>query len=174
MDSINLPNCKFLLFTNIREDTLHKIEMFIAGYYQIYERMQYFFVIACLICLFRLCIPLILLTLNSPDGTRIFISNTGHQTLTTLVLDGTVLHTFTDLEMRQPTALHVSPPGHVFVGCNDGAVIQVSSNCTRKLTTIAGSEDTRKWIRSLCYNTNTGDRVVGFPSGRTIAVIKLK
>jgi len=110
----------------------------------------------------------------SPDGTRIFISRFDNNTLTTLNSDGTVLHTFTDPEMRAPSALHVSPAGHVFVGCMYGTVLQVSSDGTRKLTTIAGSGETRWDIMSLCYNTNTGDLVVGFHSGKTIAVIKLK
>jgi len=110
----------------------------------------------------------------SPDGTRIFISRSGNNTLTTLNSDGTVLHTFTDPEMQAPSAIHVSPAGHVFKGCNDGAVLQVSSDGTRKLTTIAGSERTRRCIRSLCYNTNTGDLVVGCAYAKNITVIKLK
>jgi len=110
----------------------------------------------------------------SPDGTRIFISHAGHHTLTTLNSDGTVLHTFTDPEMREPIALHVSPGGHVFVGCENGTVLQVSSDGTRKLTTIVGREDTRKCIRSLCYNTNTGDLAVGCRSSKNITMIKLK
>ena len=110
----------------------------------------------------------------SPDGTKIFISRLTKNTLTSLNLDGTVLHTFTDPDMKEPSAIHVSSAGHVFVGCFNGTVLQVSSDGTRKLTTIAGGEGTRKFIHSLCYNTNTGDLVVGFHSGRTIAVIKLK
>ena len=62
----------------------------------------------------------------------------------------------------------------MFVGCNDGTVLQVSSDGTRKLTTIADSEDTRKWIMSLSYNTNTGDLVVGCWNSKIITVIKLK
>jgi len=110
----------------------------------------------------------------SPDGTRIFISHLSHNTLTTLNLDGTLLHTFTDPEMIQPSAIHVSPAGHVFVGCENGTVLQVSSDGTRKLTTIAGSEGTKRDIRSLCYNTNTGDLVVGCFHCKDITVIKLK
>jgi len=110
----------------------------------------------------------------SPDGTRIFISHAHHRTLTTLNLDGTVLHTFTDPEMQVPSAIHVSPAGHVFVGCLNGTVLQVSSDGTLKLTTITGSERTRRGIRSLCYNTNTGNLVVGFQDGKDITVIKIK
>jgi len=110
----------------------------------------------------------------SPDGTRIFISRFGNNTLTILNSDGTVLYTFTDPEMKEPTAIHVSPAGHVFVGCWYGTVLQVSSDGTRKLTTIAGSEWTRRGIRSLYYNTNTGDLVVGCLGGKAITVIKLK
>jgi len=110
----------------------------------------------------------------SPDGTRIFITHAVDHTLTTLNLDGTVLQTFTDPEMIRPSAIHVSPAGHVFVGCNNGAVLQVSSDGTRKLTTVVGSEETRACIQSLCYNMNTGYLVVGCWSSKNIKVIKLK
>jgi len=110
----------------------------------------------------------------SPDGTKIFISRLWKNSLTSLNLDGTVLHTLTDPKMKEPSAIHVSPTGHVFVGCNDGTVLQVSSDGTRKLTTIAGREMTRQFIRALCYNTNTGDLVVGCFVGKYITVIKLK
>jgi len=110
----------------------------------------------------------------SPDGTRVFISHRSHNTLTTLNSDGMVLHTFTDPEMKAPSAIHVSQAGHVFVGCANGTVLQVSSDVTRKLTTIAGSEETRRGIRSLCYNTNTGDLVVRCLGAKDITEIKLK
>jgi len=110
----------------------------------------------------------------SPDGTRIFISRLGNNTLTTLNSDGALLHTFIDPEMQKPSAIHVSPAGHMFVGCWNGTVLQVSSDGTRKLTTLVGSEETRTCIQSLCYNTNTGDLVVGCWSSKNIKVIKLK
>jgi len=110
----------------------------------------------------------------SPDGTRIFISHPSHNTLTTLNSDGMVLSTFTDAEMQKPSTIHVSPAGHVFLGCGTGTVLQVSSDGTRKLTTIVGSEKRRGNIASLCYNTSTGDLVVGCFHCKDITVIKLK
>jgi len=122
----------------------------------------------------------------SPDGTKIFITHVNDNTLTTLNSDGTVLHTFTDPEMQAPAALHVSPAGHVFVGCMDGTVLQVSSDGSRALTTIvgrdltpistilAGGERERSPVSSVGYNTNTGDLVIGLGGGKHITVIKLK
>jgi len=109
----------------------------------------------------------------SPDGTKIFISHANDNTLTTLNSDGTVLHMFTDPEMQTPRAIHVSPAGHVFVGCWNGTVLQVSSDGARKLTAFAGSETTILYIRSLCYNMKTRDLVVGCLS-KDITVMKLK
>ena len=121
----------------------------------------------------------------SPGGSKIFLFQSGSLTITTLNLDGTVHDKFSYPE--EPTACHVSPAGHVFVGFANGAVLQTSRDGTRSLATIVKQMQTRVYdsitlrptdrdipVRCLCYNIKTGDLVVGYEGSQQIHVIKLE
>ncbi|XP_052778622.1 uncharacterized protein LOC128216071 [Mya arenaria] len=108
----------------------------------------------------------------SPDGEIIYVSNFDENKLISLDRCGRVLSSFTDPELRKVFGLCVSPCGLVFVsGC--GSVIQVDSEGTKKLATLARKVDGMNTPISLCLVENTSTLVVGGKKEDDIVVLQL-
>ncbi|XP_052780295.1 uncharacterized protein LOC128217292 [Mya arenaria] len=109
----------------------------------------------------------------SNDGKTIYITKSSQHQLITLDNKGNKLALLTDPDMTQPTGVHVTPAGHVFVCCWDSnTVLQVDKDGKKKLATLARKENGVHGPRNLFFSSRTSSLIVG---GRkdTLLVIKL-
>jgi len=111
----------------------------------------------------------------SPDGSRIYITDNTHDQLVTLDKDGTKLSTLTHPELKDPSELHVTTHGHLFVSCPAlGTVVQViEKNGGQTVTTLAGQEMLTT-PRALCYNSSNNSIVFGQCENDNIVELQLK
>ncbi|KAH3750139.1 hypothetical protein DPMN_184656 [Dreissena polymorpha] len=110
----------------------------------------------------------------SPDGDFIYVTNFAQNKLLTLAIDGTLLSTFTDPALEGPKGVHVTPTGQVLVcGISSHTVIQVDREGKKKMATLASEKDGLRYPVSICYNTNTGQIIVGLYASNTILVMEL-
>ncbi|XP_052781959.1 uncharacterized protein LOC128218350 [Mya arenaria] len=110
----------------------------------------------------------------SPDGEIIYVSNFDGNKLISLDRCGRVLSSFTDPELQSVSGLCVSPSGLVFVsGGSSDTVIQVDSEGTKKLATLARKADGMNTPIALCLVENTSTLVVGGQKEDDIVVLQL-
>jgi len=111
----------------------------------------------------------------SPDGSRIYITNSSLHQLITLNKDGTMPSTLTHPELRFPSSPHVTAQGHVFVTCDIRyTVVHVTEkNNQQTVTTLAGENNGLTEPVSLCFNSN-GSLVVCQRDDDNIVDLKLK
>ncbi|XP_052782209.1 uncharacterized protein LOC128218556 isoform X2 [Mya arenaria] len=109
----------------------------------------------------------------SNDGKTIYITNNSKHQLITLDNKGNKLALLADLDMEEPTGVHVRAAGHVFVCCEgSNTVLQVDKDGKKKLTILARKKDGLNEPRDLFFSSRTSSLIVG---GRkdTLLVIKL-
>ncbi|KAH3878969.1 hypothetical protein DPMN_002870 [Dreissena polymorpha] len=99
----------------------------------------------------------------SLTGDRLYITSSSTQNkLLTLARDGTLLATYTDPALGEPSGLHVTPAGQVLVcGWKFDTVQQVGWEGESKLATLATKEDGVWWPSSVCYSSTTSSIIVG-------------
>ncbi|XP_052235845.1 uncharacterized protein LOC127847755 isoform X2 [Dreissena polymorpha] len=69
---------------------------------------------------------------------KIYVTNQHTHQLLTLAMDGTVISTFTDIDLKGPRGVHVTTRGQVLVcGDKSNARIQVDNEGKKKLATLA-------------------------------------
>ncbi|XP_052778625.1 uncharacterized protein LOC128216073 [Mya arenaria] len=109
----------------------------------------------------------------SNDGKTIYMTNNSKHQLITLDKKGKKLALLTDPDMEEPTGVHVTPAGHVFVcWCYYDAVLQVDKDGKKKLATLARKEDGLDSPNDLFLSSRTSSLIVG--GGKDILlVIKL-
>ncbi|KAH3866948.1 hypothetical protein DPMN_030072 [Dreissena polymorpha] len=111
----------------------------------------------------------------SLSGDKIFVTNFFHDKVLTLAREGTVLHTFTDLDLERPRGIHVIAQGQVLVcGYGSNTIIQLDGQGTKKLATIATRRDRFIHPHSVCYNMSTSSIIVGQTHYGNIHVFKVK
>ncbi|XP_052781151.1 uncharacterized protein LOC128217798 [Mya arenaria] len=111
----------------------------------------------------------------SSDGSKIYYTNYSKDQLLTLDSAGNKLATLSDHDMKNLTAVHVSPQGHVFV-CAYGSntVLQVDREGKRKLATLATQSNGLVKPNSLYYRSSTSSLIVGQHNNNNVVVLKLK
>ncbi|KAH3696306.1 uncharacterized protein LOC127861527 isoform X3 [Dreissena polymorpha] len=78
----------------------------------------------------------------SPTGDRIYVTNNSQHQLLTLNVDGTVLSTFQDPELRGPYGMHVTSAGYVLVcGQYSETVLQLGRKGEQKVATLVEKKD---------------------------------
>ena len=93
---------------------------------------------------------------------KIYVTNMGKHTLLTLTINGTVISTFSDIDLQDPRGVHVTPSGQVLVcGYASDTIIQVDSEGKKKLATLASQTDGVKCPRSVFYSFSTDSVLVG-------------
>ncbi|KAH3858364.1 hypothetical protein DPMN_100987 [Dreissena polymorpha] len=107
----------------------------------------------------------------SPAEDRIYMTNYDQHKLLTLAMDGTLISTFTDPELKCPWGVHVTPAGQVLVcGFTSNTVIQVVREGKTKLAQIEGVIHPI----SICVNTNIDQITVGLYNNNEIMVVELQ
>ncbi|XP_052779818.1 uncharacterized protein LOC128217040 isoform X1 [Mya arenaria] len=109
----------------------------------------------------------------SNDGKTIYITNNSKHQLISLDNKGNKLALLADLDIEEPTGVHVKAAGHVFVCCEgSNTVLQVDKDGKKKLTILARKKDGLNEPRDLFFSSRTSSLIVG---GRkdTLLVIKL-
>ncbi|XP_052211973.1 uncharacterized protein LOC127831032 isoform X1 [Dreissena polymorpha] len=108
----------------------------------------------------------------SPSGEKIFVTNKSHSKVLTLARDGTVLHTFPDLQ--NPTGIHVTDLGQVLV-CEFSAseILQLDGEGKKKLATLATKKDGLDNTLSVCFQRSTASLIVGQALSKNIVVFKV-
>ncbi|KAH3776940.1 uncharacterized protein LOC127843632 [Dreissena polymorpha] len=110
-----------------------------------------------------------------PAGDMIYVTNNSQHKLITLAMDGTLISTFTDPELRHPYCVHVTWAGHVLVcGNTSNAVIQVDREGKKKLATLLSQNDGLSSPTSVCVNKNVDQITVGLYNKNQIIVLELK
>ncbi|XP_052778556.1 uncharacterized protein LOC128215999 [Mya arenaria] len=111
----------------------------------------------------------------SSDGSKIYVANYSKDQLLTLDKAGNKLATLSDPDMKSPTAIHLSPLGHVFV-CSyvSNTVLQLNSEGKTKLAKLAAQSDGVKLPVSLRYSSRTSSLLVGQHDNNNVVVIKIK
>ncbi|XP_052778655.1 uncharacterized protein LOC128216106 [Mya arenaria] len=107
----------------------------------------------------------------SIDGKTIYITNGDAHQLITLDINGKVLASLTDPDLKTPSGVHVTSAGHVFVCCRE-RVLQVDKDENRKLATLAREENGLYGPRDLLFSSRTVSLIVGEYKD-TLLVIKL-
>ncbi|KAH3693424.1 hypothetical protein DPMN_080856 [Dreissena polymorpha] len=111
----------------------------------------------------------------SPTGDRLYITNPEQNKLLTLARDGTLLATYSDTALRDPSGLHVTPAGQVLVcGYLSDTVIQVGWEGESKLATLATQKDGVRYPYSVCYSSTTSSIIVGLIEDDTILVFRVE
>ena len=95
-------------------------------------------------------------------GDKLFFTNLNHHKVLTLARDGTILHTFTDPDLKWPRGIHVTAQGQMLV-CGEGSntILQLDCEGRKKLATLATSSDGLSQPMSVCYNRSTASIIVG-------------
>ncbi|KAH3832939.1 hypothetical protein DPMN_106235 [Dreissena polymorpha] len=112
----------------------------------------------------------------SPTGDRLYIITSYLKNkLLTLARDGTLLATYTDPALRDPTGLHVTPAGQVLVcGYRSHTVLQVGWEGESKLANLATEEDGLWYPWSVCYSSTTSSIIVGQWEDNNILVFRVE
>ncbi|KAH3749898.1 uncharacterized protein LOC127847746 [Dreissena polymorpha] len=111
----------------------------------------------------------------SPSGDKILVTNCSHSKVLTLDRDGTVLHTFTDPDLKYPAGIHMTALGQVLVcGAISNTVLQLDGEGKKKLATLVTRSDRINLPVSVSYNRNTASIIVGQTMSTNILVIKVK
>ncbi|XP_052779507.1 uncharacterized protein LOC128216859 [Mya arenaria] len=109
----------------------------------------------------------------SNDGEIIYITNYSKHQLITLDNNGNRLALLTDPDMKQPSGVHATPTGHVFVCCHGSdTVLQVDKDGKKKFATLARKEDVLNRPRDLFFSSSSSSLIVGGVKD-TLLVIKL-
>ena len=109
----------------------------------------------------------------SPAGEKIFVTNNSHSKVLTLARDGTVLHTFPDLQ--DPGGIHVTDLGQVLVWESSVSdILQLDGEGKKKLATLATRKDGLDKVRSVCFKRSTASFIVGQWSSDNILVLRVK
>ncbi|XP_052247465.1 uncharacterized protein LOC127855711 [Dreissena polymorpha] len=107
----------------------------------------------------------------SPSGEKIFVTDNSHSKVLTLARDGTVLHTFLDLQ--DPGGIHVTDLGQVLVWESSVSdILQLDGEGKKKLATLATRKDGLHNVRSVCFKRSTASLIVG-QSDSNIVVFKV-
>ncbi|KAH3701888.1 hypothetical protein DPMN_076884 [Dreissena polymorpha] len=112
----------------------------------------------------------------SPAGDKLYITNSKQNKLLTLGRNGTVLSIFMDPALNWLKGVHVTPAGQV-LECGEASktVLQVHSQGSKKLATLATQRDGLEEPWSVCYDSYTDSIIVGqFNNNSTILVYKVK
>ncbi|XP_052214273.1 uncharacterized protein LOC127832681 isoform X2 [Dreissena polymorpha] len=110
----------------------------------------------------------------SPTGDKLYVANPSNHKLLTLASDGSVLASFKDPDLNYPTGLHVTPAGQVLLcGAVSCTILQVNSEGSKKLATLATERDGLQNPSSVCYNINTASIIVGQEYTNNILVYKV-
>ncbi|XP_052251504.1 uncharacterized protein LOC127858407 [Dreissena polymorpha] len=111
----------------------------------------------------------------SLTGDKLYITNFPQDKLLTLARDGSVLSIFMDPELEWPNCVHVTPAGQVLLcGRCSKTILQVDSQGSRKLATLATKRDGLLFPWSVCYNSTTDSIIVGQNNNNKILVYKVK
>ncbi|KAH3720310.1 hypothetical protein DPMN_063207 [Dreissena polymorpha] len=111
----------------------------------------------------------------SPSGDKIFVTNPFHHKVLTLATDGTVLHTFTNPDLRDPNGIHVTDLGQVLVcGESSKTIIQLDGEGKKKLATLATRRDGLAYPMSVYFNRSTASFIVGQLERNKFLVFKVK
>ncbi|XP_052781810.1 uncharacterized protein LOC128218239 [Mya arenaria] len=109
----------------------------------------------------------------SNDGKTIYITNISKYPLITLDNKGNKLASLIDPDMKQLTAVHVTPAEHVFVCCfGSDTVLQVDKDGKKTLATLARKENGVNGPHCLFFSSRTSSLIVGGFKD-TLLVIKL-
>ncbi|KAH3846221.1 hypothetical protein DPMN_088520 [Dreissena polymorpha] len=88
-------------------------------------------------------------------GDKLYITIANKNTLLTLSIDGTVMSTFTDPQLRSPRGLHVTHSGQVLVcGWRSSTVIQVNAEGNTKIATLVTQKHGMKYPLSVSCKKN--------------------
>ncbi|KAH3776079.1 hypothetical protein DPMN_177492 [Dreissena polymorpha] len=95
-------------------------------------------------------------------GDKILFTSLNDHKVITLARDGTILHTFTDPDLKWPHGIHVTAQGQMLV-CGEGSntILQLDCEGRKKLATLATSSDELSYPLSVCYNRSTASIIVG-------------
>ncbi|XP_052781621.1 uncharacterized protein LOC128218112 [Mya arenaria] len=97
----------------------------------------------------------------SNDGETIYITNNNKHQLITLDNNGNQLAVLTDPDMKNPTGVHVTATGHVFVCCcGSNTVLQVDKDGKKKLATLARKDDGMSGPSGLFFSSRTSSLIV--------------
>ncbi|XP_052236642.1 uncharacterized protein LOC127848303 [Dreissena polymorpha] len=111
----------------------------------------------------------------SPTGDKLYVTNQIKHMLLTLARDGSILASFTDLNLYIPACVHVTPVGQVLVcGQTSNTILQVHSEGSKKLATLATKSDGLQIPYAVYYNSNTASIIVGDWDNNKILVYKVQ
>ncbi|KAH3882174.1 hypothetical protein DPMN_006105 [Dreissena polymorpha] len=123
----------------------------------------------------RSSVPTVFKCAVSPTGDRLYITSPDQDKLLTLARDGTLLATYSDPALRDPSGLHVTPAGQVLVcGWGSNTVLQVGWEGESKLAMLATQEDGVKFPRLVCYSSTTSSIIVGQLEDNNILVFRVE
>ncbi|XP_052235828.1 uncharacterized protein LOC127847747 isoform X2 [Dreissena polymorpha] len=107
-------------------------------------------------------------------GDKIYVTNMDKHTLLTLAMDGTVICTFSDIDLKVPWCVNVTSGGQVLIcGYGSNNIIQVDSEGKKKLTALATEKDEVKKPCSVTYSCITDSVIVGFESNDNVMVFNV-
>ncbi|XP_052286426.1 uncharacterized protein LOC127881995 isoform X2 [Dreissena polymorpha] len=153
-----VPGRKFQLQHECRFIAHHQGDLFVTSVRELYK----YTLNGKLICRLYEDFPYADKCAVSPTGDRLYITNWVHDKLLTLARDGTLLATYTDPALRNPSGLHVTPAGQVLVcGWLSDTVLQVGWEGESKLAMLATEEDGLRNPWSVCYSSTTSSIIVG-------------
>ncbi|XP_052815207.1 uncharacterized protein LOC128242175 [Mya arenaria] len=96
------------------------------------------------------------------DGKRIYICDFTNSKLITIDINGSILATLLDPDIRGPHGVQESEGGHVFVSSwLSNTVVQIDQDGRKKLATLVRDGDGIIFPRAVCYSTHTGRLIVG-------------
>ncbi|KAH3749878.1 hypothetical protein DPMN_184393 [Dreissena polymorpha] len=106
-------------------------------------------------------------------GDKIYVINMDNDTLLTLAIDGTVIYTFSDIDLKCLMGVHMTAGGQVLLcGYGSNTIIQVDSEGKKKLATLANENDGVKDTCSVFYSCSTNSVLVGVEN-KDIIVFKV-
>ncbi|KAH3850629.1 hypothetical protein DPMN_093053 [Dreissena polymorpha] len=105
-------------------------------------------------------------------GDKIYVTNMDKHTLLTLAMDGTVISTFSDIDLNVPRGFNVTARGQVLVcGSRSNTIIQLDSE-GKKLATLATEKDGVNKPWSVFYSCSNDSVLVGVEN-KDIIVFKV-
>ena len=111
----------------------------------------------------------------SPSGDKIFVTNLSHHKVLSLATDGTVLHNFTNRDLREPNGIHVTDLGQVLVcGGSSKTIFQLDGEGKEKLATLVSQRDGLAYPLSVYFNRSTASIIEGQRLRNKIEVFKVK
>ncbi|KAH3749961.1 hypothetical protein DPMN_184477 [Dreissena polymorpha] len=107
-------------------------------------------------------------------GDKIYVTNMVKHTLLTLGMDGTVISTFSDIDLKVQRGVYVTADRTLLVcGYGSNNIIQVDSEGKKKLVTLATEKDGVKKPCSVTYSCITDSVIVGFESTDNVMVFNV-